>query len=240
MHSSLGEKNGSVNEQPANCASCGAWLPADAKFCPACGATTGADATVRAEVPAHETSAAPVTVNRAEPRWFGIAPATIVFALAALALVAGIVLLVIDALVGGLLLLGLSLLLFAAFLEVARRKPDAPVAERAAGAADSARSRVGVAAHTLRMRSNARREIKRRRSQSLQLQGERDRLVRSLGEAAYRGEDERPLREQIEAIEARQAALRAEAAEIARHAEQEVERASLSVQPTEVRPPPAD
>lgn len=240
MHSSLGGKNGSVNEQPANCASCGAWLPADAKFCPACGATTGEDATVRAEVPAHETSAAPVTVNRAEPRWFGIAPATIVLALAALALVAGIVLLVIDSLVGGLLLLGLSLLLFAAFLEVARRKPDAPVAERTAGAADSVRSRAGVAAQTLRTRSNARQAIKRRRAEALQLQGERDRLLRSLGEAAYRGDDESALREQVGAVEARQAALQAEAEEIARRAEEEVERASLAVQPTEVRPPADD
>jgi hypothetical protein len=240
VHSSLGGKNGSVNEQLANCGSCGAPLPAVAKFCPECGAATEEDPTVRAEVPPHETSAAPVTVNRAEPRWFGIAPATIVLALAVLALVAGIVLLVIDALVGGLLLLGLSLLLFAAFLEVARRKPDAPVAERTAGAADSVRSRAGVAAQTLRTRSNARREIKRRRSQSLQLQGERDRLVRSLGEAAYQGEDEGPLRERIGAIDARRAALQAEAAEIARRAEQEVERASLAVQPTEVRPPADD
>jgi hypothetical protein len=188
-------------------------------------------------VPPHETSAAPVTVNVVTPRWFGVAPATLVFAVAAVALVAGILLLVTGALVAGLLLLGLALLLFAAFLEVARRKPDAPVARRAAGAADSFRARAGFAAQALRTRSSARRAITSRRAQALQLQGERDRLVRSLGESVYRGEDASALRDQIAAVEARQAELQAEAEEIARRADREVERASRAVQPTEVRPP---
>jgi zinc-ribbon domain len=226
-----------VSEQPANCASCGAPLPAEAKFCPSCGAGIEGDATVRADVPPHETSGAPVTVTRVTPRWFGVAPATLVFAVAAVTLVAGIVLLVTGALVAGLLLLGLALLLFAAFLEVARRKPDAPVARRAAGAADSFRARAGFAAQALRTRSSARRAITHRRAQALQLQGERDRLLRSLGESVYRGEDDSALREQIAAVEARQAALQAEAEEIAERAHQEVERASRAVQPTEVRPP---
>ena len=226
-----------MSEQPGNCASCGTPLPAQARFCPSCGAAVEGVATVRADVPPHETSAAPASVTRVTPRWFGVAPATLVFAVAAVALIAGILLLVTGALVAGLLLLGLALLLFAAFLEVARRKPDAPVAQRAAGAADSFRARAGFAAQALRTRSSAKRAITRRRAQALQLQGERDRLVRSLGESVYRGEDDSALREQIAAVEARQAALHAEAEEIARHADQEVERASRAVQPTEIRPP---
>jgi predicted RNA-binding Zn-ribbon protein involved in translation (DUF1610 family) len=229
-----------VSEQPGNCASCGAPLPAEAKFCPSCGAGVEREATVRADVPPHETTPTPATVTRATPRWFGVAPATLLLAIAAVALVAGVVLLVVGALVAGLLLLGVALLLLAAFLEVARRKPDAAVAQRAAGAADSFKARAGFTAQALRTRSGARRAIKSRRAQALQLQGERDPLVRALGEATYRGDDESELREQIAGIEARQAALQAEAEEIARSADEEVERASRAVQPTEVRPPAGD
>jgi hypothetical protein len=229
-----------VSEQPGNCASCGAPLPAEAKFCPSCGTAVEAETTVRAEVPPHETSPAPATVTRATPRWFGVAPATLVLAIAVVALGAGTWLLVTGALVAGLLTLGIALLLFAVFLEVARRKPDAPVAQKAAGAADSFKARAGVTAQAVRTRSAARRAIKSRRAQALQLQGERDRLVRALGEATYRGEDDSELREQVAAVEARQAGLQAEAEEIARQADEEVERASRAVQPTEIRPPVGD
>jgi hypothetical protein len=210
-----------VSEQPGNCASCGAPLPADAKYCHSCGAAVAAE-------------------TRAAPRWFGVAPATLLLAIAVVALGAATALLVAGSLVPGLLLLGVALLLLAAFLEVARRKPDAPVAQKAAGAADSFKARAGFTAQALRTRSSARRAIKSRRAQALQLQGERDRLMRSLGEAAYRGEDESAVREQIAGVEARQGALQTEAEEIARRADEEVERASRAVQPTEVRPPVRD
>lgn len=199
-----------------------------------------AETAVRAEVPPHETSPAPATMARVTPRWFGVAPATLVLAIAVVALGAGTYLLVAGELVVGLLVLGVALLLFAAFLEVARRKPDAPVAQKAAGAADSFKARAGYTARALRTRSTARRAIKSRRARALQLQGERDRLVRALGEAAYRGEDDSALREQVAAVEARQGALQAEAQEIARQADEEVERASRSIQPTEIRPPVGD
>jgi hypothetical protein len=178
-----------------------------------------------------------VTVTRVSPRWFGVAPASLLLVLTVVALAIGVALLLVRALVAGLLLLGVALLLLAAFLEVARRKPDAAVARRAVGAADSFRARAGFAAQALRTRSGARRAITRRRAVALQLQGERDRLLRALGEAAYRGEEQAALREQVAAVEARQAALEAEAREIAALAEQEVERASRAVQPTEIRTP---
>lgn len=226
-----------MSEHPGNCASCGATLPPRAKFCPSCGAAVEGEATVRAEVPPHETTPAPATVTQATPRWFGVAPATLLLAIAVVALGAGTAFLLSDQLVAGLLVLGVALLLLAAFLEVARRKPDAPVAQRAAGAADSFKARAGFRAQALKTRSTARRAIKSRRARALQLQGERDRLVRALGEAAVRGEDESALREQIAGVEARQAELQAEAEEIARRADEEVQRASRAVQPTEVRPP---
>jgi hypothetical protein len=235
VRSSRGGKNGSVSEPPANCPACGAPLPAGARFCPSCGTPVEEGATRRETVPPHETSPAPASVTRVSPRWFGVAPASVLLALAVLALLLGIALLLLGSLVAGLLLLGLALLLLAAFLEVARRKPDAPVAQRAVGAADTFRARAGFAAQAFWTRSSARRAITRRRAEALQLQGERDRLVRALGEAAYRGEDESAVREQIATVEARQAALEAEAKEIATLAAREVERASRAVQPTEIR-----
>ena len=240
MHSSRGGKNDRVSEQPGNCASCGVPMPEGAKFCPSCGAAVETETTIRAEVPPHETSPAPATVTQVTPRWFGVAPATLVLAVAVVLLGAGTALLVSGSLVSGLLILGMALLLLAAFLEVARRKPDAPVAQKAAGAADSFKARAGYRAQALRTRSSARRAIKSRRAQALQLQGERDRLVKALGEATYRGEDESAIREQIAALEARQATLQTEAHEIARRADEEVERASRAVRPTEVRPPVGD
>jgi hypothetical protein len=226
-----------VSEQPVNCSSCGAHLPEGARFCPTCGTAVESGSTQRAEVPPHETTPAPLTVSRVTPRWFGVAPASLLLVLAVVALVFGVTLLVVGAFVAGLIVLGLALLLLAAFLEVARRKPDAVVARRAVGAADSLRARAGFAAQALRTRSGARRAIVRRRALALQLQGERDQLLRALGEAAYRGEDQSALRDRVAAVEARQAALAAEAQEIAARAEQEVERASRAVQPTEIRAP---
>jgi hypothetical protein len=192
---------------------------------------------VRADVPAHEATPTPATVVETTPRWFGVTPPTVLFGVAAVALTLGVVLLVTGALIAGLLLLGLSLLLMAAFLEVARRKPDTIAVRRAMRAADSFRGRAGFAAQALRTRSTARRAITYRRAEAMRLDAERDRLLRSLGEAVLRGEDESELRGQIAALDARRAELESEAAAIARAAEQEVERASRAVQPTEVRPP---
>lgn len=226
-----------MHAQLDNCGSCGAPLPHAANFCPTCGTSVATGATARETVPTHETTPAPVAVRQTTPRWFGVTPPTLLLVLALVALVVAIVLLVTGSPVGGLLLLGLSLLLLAAFIEVARRKPDTVVVERATGAAGSLRARAGFAAQALRTRSSARRAIVRRRAEAIRLADERERLYRALGEAVYRSADDTAIREQIRALEAREAALEQEAAEIARHAEQEVARASRAVQPTEVRPP---
>jgi hypothetical protein len=221
----------------ANCPSCGAKAPRGAHFCPSCGASLESGTTERAEVPPHETTPAPVTVARATPRWFGLTPPTLVFALAIAALAVAIVLLIAGRWVAGLLVLGLALLLAAAFLEVARRKPDTQVVQRASSAADALLARAGFAAHALRTRSSAHREILRRRAELVRLMGERESLFRELGAAAYAGQDGTPVRERIAAIDERAETLAGEAREIAERAQADVESAALSVQPTEVAPP---
>jgi chorismate mutase len=173
-------------------------------------------------------------VARATPRWFGVTPPTGVVGLAAAALVLAIVLLAGGRWIAGLLVLGLALLLFAAFLEVARRKPDSPVVERAADAADSLLARAGFAASALRTQSSARREIVRRRGELVRLMAEREALLRELGAAAYAGDEGTSVRERIAAVDERAAALAAEANEIAEQARARVERAAVAVKPTEV------
>jgi hypothetical protein len=223
-----------VPEQPDNCPNCGAPLPQQASFCPSCGTRVERGETVRAEVPAHETGPVPVTVERVSPRWFGLTPPTLLFGVACAVLVVGIVLLVTEHWIAGLLVLGLALLLAAAFLEVGRRKPDAAVVKASVDAVDSMRARAGFAAQAVLTNSAARREIGRRRNELARLQSERGALFRGLGEAVYAGEDGGEQRARIAELDQRAAALEAEAAQIAEHARARVQRAHLEVQSTEV------
>ena len=237
MRSSRVGKGGSVSASPANCANCSAPLPSEARFCASCGTPVQSGDTVRAEVPPNETGPVPVNIAQATPRWFGLAPPTVLLGLAVVLLAVAVVLLAIGSWVGGLVLLGLALLFAAGFLEAGRRKPDTPIVTASVGAVDSARARAGYAAQALLTRSSARREIARRRSEAMRLQGERDRLLRQLGSAVYAGGNGAAEREAIAALDDRMAGLEREAAEIAASAQERVRAARRQVQPTEIRKP---
>jgi hypothetical protein len=192
--------------------------------------------TVREDVPPHEPTSAPASIGWSSPRWFGVAPATALLGLTAVLVVVAFVLLLLENWVAGLLTLGFGLLCAAAFLEAGRRRPDTPVVKKSVGALDLARARAGARAQALRTRTSARREIVRRRSEAMRLADQRSRLVHALGEAALRGEDGAAEREQIRALDERQAELEREAAEIAQGAQERVAEARLTVQETVVRP----
>ena len=226
-----------MSEQPASCRNCGTPLPEEATFCPSCGTRVAAGDTVREELPRHEPTPAPPSVAQSEPRVFGLPPATFLAVLALVAVVGAVFLLVRGNWVGGLVVLGVGLLLAAGFLEAGRRKPDTAAARASAGALDAFGARAGVAARSLLTQSAARREILRRRSEAMGLRAERERLLRDLGDAAYRGEDLAPLRDRIRALDERLQGLDAEAASIAEEARRRVSQERLGVQPTEVRRP---
>jgi ElaB/YqjD/DUF883 family membrane-anchored ribosome-binding protein len=223
--------------QRAECPVCNARLPKDARFCPSCGNRVAEGETVRAELPPHETVAAPVDVVQVVPRWFGVAPPTLLFAVAAVSAVVAVVLLLLGDWIAGLLVLGLALLLTAAFLEAGRRKPDAQVVRTSVELFDSVRARAGVVARTWLTQSYARREVTRRRAELLRIAAERNAVLRTLGDAAYRGEDEGELRARIAALDERAEQLEGETREIVGTAQEQVSSAKLQVQPTEVRGP---
>src|SRR5262249_50448420 len=151
------------------CATCGASLPRDARFCPACGTPDEAGETVKAPVPPEETGPVPVSLQRTEPHWFGVTPPNLLIGIAVAALVLAIVLFATGNWPFGLILLGVGALLLAAFLEAARRRPESQLTRASVDARERARS----SWETLRARQAAATEIRRIQTAIAALEPER-------------------------------------------------------------------
>jgi outer membrane biosynthesis protein TonB len=228
----------------ADCAFCGAKLPRKARFCAECGRRVEAvdseaetTATVVQEVPPHETGPVPVNLLEAEPRFFGVTPATALFGLALAALALGILLVVIDYVLAGALLLGASLLLFAAFATASQRRPDTAMARLSADAIGAVRARAGFAVETLAAHGSARVEFYRLRRAVVDLHAERAAALQDLGEAVYRGDEEAAAsgRDRVAALDRELEARNEELMQVTTRVEERVRQAQLQVQPTEVR-----
>lgn len=224
------------------CATCGASLPRDARFCPACGTPVDAGETVRAPLPPEETGPVPVSMQRVEPRWFGVTPPNLLLGVAATAVAAAAILFVTGHWPYGLILLGVGALLFAAYLEAVRRGPESPIARASVDARERARS----SWETLRARQAAAAELRRIEAALAGLEPERRAAFNDLGAAAY-GRDsdaEAAARARLEGLDAREAELRAELDRAHADAGERIRRARLPVQetmmvvPTEPAPPP--
>ena len=228
----------------ADCATCGARLPRNARFCAECGSRVEpvdpeaeTTATVVEEVPPHETGPVPVHVVEAEPRFFGITPATALFGVALAALALGIVLVAIGYVLAGALLLGAAVLLFAAFATASQRRPDTAVARMSAEAIGAVRSRAGFAVETLAAHGSARVDLYRLRRVLLDLQAERAAALQVLGEAVYRGDEEAVAsgRDRVAALDRELEARNEELMQVTTRAEERMRQAQLQVQPTEIR-----
>lgn len=217
------------------CASCGASLPQDARFCPACGTPTDAGETVSAPVPPEETGPVPVSVQHAEPRWFGVTPPNLLLGVAATAVAVAAILFVMGHWPYGLILLGVGSLLFAAYLEAVRRGPDSPLARASVDARERARS----SWETLRARQAAAAEIRRIQAGIANLEPERRAAFHDLGTAAYRHDSgaEASARARLERLDAREAELRAELDRTHEDTGERIRRARLPVQETVMVPP---
>ncbi len=114
-----------------------------------------ANETRRVPLPPSETGPVPVAVKHAEPRWFGVPPPLLLLGLTVGSFLIAIVLFAGGSWPAGLVLLGLSALFAALFLEVARRRPDSTLTQASSSAAIGARSWAGSRLELLRARSSA-------------------------------------------------------------------------------------
>lgn len=227
-----------------HCPNCGVDLPPSARFCPACGAALDAGETVESVVPAHEAATSPVTFQRAEPHWFGIAPPQLLLALAAAAFLAAVVLFATGHWPYGLILLGLGALLVAAFLEAARRRP----AERLARSSLDARERARSSWETLRARQAVAAELRRIQSGLALLDRDRRAALHDLGAAVHFHDStaEAAVRARLVELDRHEAGLRAALEQAQVEAGERIRRAQLPVQetmmvlPNEPSPPPGE
>jgi len=181
---------------------------------------------------------------RPEPRLFGVLPPALLLAVAAGVLAIAFVLFITGRWPFGLIMLGLAALLFAAFLEVARRRPHSPVTR----ASMDARERVGSVLETWRARAAATADVRRIHSGLALVDAERRTALLQLGEAAHRGDGpaEAPVRAHLTELDRREADLRQELDRRLERAGERIRKARLAVQqtmmvtPNEPYPPPGE
>jgi uncharacterized membrane protein len=199
------------------------------------------------ELPPEETGPVPISFERSQPRWFGVTPPVLLLAVAAGLLVIAVVLFLVGHWPFGLIVLGLAVLLFAAFLEVARRRPTSPMTR----ASVDARERAGSMLETWRARAVATAEVRRIHSGLAVVEAERRTALLELGAAAHQadGVAEAGVRARLTELDEREAQLRGELDARLEHAGERIRKARLSVQdtmmvtpnqPNEPYPPPGE
>jgi hypothetical protein len=233
VRSSPGQKsrmNASPLAADPACSRCGAVLPQSARFCPSCGTPSEAGATSRAEVPPTETGPVPVSVQRVEPHLFGVTPPHLLLAVAVGVLLAALLLFFTGHWPYGLIVLGVAALLFAAFLELARRRPHSTVTR----ASTDARERAGSVLETWRARAAATAEARRIQSGLALIESDRRSALLDLGHAAHSGDTtaEAGVRAHLEELDAHEADLRQRLEAGMAQAGERIQRARLAVQET--------
>jgi hypothetical protein len=189
----------------------------------------------------------PVSIDRAEPHWFGVTPPHLLLAVAVVTLVVALFLFVGGHWPYGLIVLGLAALLLAAFLEAARRRPHSTVTR---GSMD-VRERAGSVLETWRARAAATAEARRVQNGLFLIESERRTALLELGEAAHRGDGiaEAGVRARLAELDAGEAELRRGLEERLEQAGERIYKARLSVQdtvmvnpnqPSQPYPPPGE
>jgi hypothetical protein len=204
-----------------------------------------ADQTRRVELPGEETGPVPVSISHAEPRWFGVTPPLALLLLALIAAMMAVALFATGSWPYGLILVGVSALIVAGFLEVARRRPDSRLTSYAASSAASGRERAAAAVDRLLVRSSAAAEVQRARNAQAALETDRRAAMLELGEAVHRDDAAaaQAARGRLVELDAIEVDLHDRLAERISSAEERIRRSKLSVQETmvvvpEPYPPP--
>ena len=193
-------------------------------------------------LPPHETTASPVEVSVAMPRYFGITPPTLLFGIATATLAIAITLALLQRWIAALLLAVLVLVELALFLSLARRKPDTVVAKASVRAVTRARERAAWIVRATTVRTETGRRLTRLRHELLELDARRDRSLHELGAAVHAGDGDAAERVKTEliALDEERTAKEEEMRAIEEAAREHLERGRLHVQPTVVKPPAED
>jgi ABC-type multidrug transport system fused ATPase/permease subunit len=185
-----------------------------------------ADETRWVELP-DETGPVPVSFVRAEPRWFGVPPPLMLLLVTVLTFVLAIALFASGSWPFGLIFLGLSALLAAALLELARRRPW-----------DGAWSWVIPRLELLRVRSQALAESQRLRGNQAVIEAERRAALLRLGEAERSGDAEAASAARVRLEELKRAERKALADERIRSVRMSIDQ-TVVVRPEDSRRPAA-
>jgi hypothetical protein len=191
------------------------------------------------QIPPHETSASPVDVTVAVPRYFGITPPTLLFGIATATLAIAVVLAILAHWVAALVLAAAVLVEIALFLGVARRKPDTVVATVSVRAMARARERAAWLVQATSVRTEAGRRLTPLRRELLELGEQRERQLRELGAAVYAGDEDaaKLVTEGIKQIDQERQRREGEMREIEEAAQQRLEKGRLRVQQTVIKRP---
>jgi hypothetical protein len=200
-----------------------------------------ADDTQKIELP-DETGPVPVSIAHAEPRWFGVPPPLMLLAVTGVCLVVAVVLFASGSWPFGLVLLGLAALFAAAFLEIAKRRPDSALTREALAATVRARSWGNAQVELARARSSALAESQRVRGARAVIEADRRRTLLQLGEAQLSEDDsaEAMARERLSELERAEEALagRIEARKV--ETDERIRRVRMASEHTLVVPPDTD
>jgi type IV secretory pathway TrbD component len=220
----------------AECPHCGADVADASRYCSQCGRPIDAGDTSVLPLPPEETGPVPVERIRAEPRWYGVAPAALVLVLAVVAIALAIVFFVLGTWPLGLVLLGVALLLLALLAEAARRQPRGRVTRASADALGNVRARTSVAADSLATRSRAMTRVLALRRELRRLLQVRAQLLYELGAAVYRDDDQasETARGRIEELDRLIASTEGQMQDVAHSAQRRIDERRLEVQTTEM------
>jgi len=188
-------------------------------------------------VPPHETTASPVDVSVAMPRYFGVTPPTLLFGVATATLAVAIVLAILAHWLAALVLAAAVLLEIPLFLGVARRKPDTAVARASVRTVLRARERAAWLVQAASVRTEAGRLLTPLRRELLELGERRERQLRDLGAAVYEGDDEAAKRvtEELTRLDEAKRQKESQIAAIADSAQERLQQGRLRVQPTIIK-----
>ena len=172
-----------------HCPACSALAPEDARFCPRCGFSLPAAATETLELPGATRFAPRFHEVRRQP--LGLEPVALLAGLQTAALIATVVLFAVGAWAVGVALLAITLAMLALFVAGARRQPEAPLSRLMLNGADRVGSFLRRIAVSGRAWMRAAVRLLRVRQRRQRLRHELHRQLEPLGEAVYRGDDQR-------------------------------------------------